>query len=151
MTNLASSTCVRSMRERRVEIVLLECRERFIDIVPVACSVVRNGKGSQERMCITAAGEMSKFTLEKKRWRKHYIFRQVQPEKTASGKQKRKTKMKQQRLGHVILVKLAKRTLLWCLHVETSSGRLFRRFSLGHKMITSFFNKQRWHFLDEAL
>ena len=54
------------MRERRIEIALLECGKRFVEIVPVACRVVRNRKGSQERMCRTAAGEMNKVTLEEK-------------------------------------------------------------------------------------
>ena len=80
------------MRERRIEIALLECGERFVEIVPVACSGVRNRKGSQERMFSTAAGEMSKVTLEKKHWRKHYIFIQVQPEKQPVGNKSERQK-----------------------------------------------------------
>ena len=60
---MTSRTCASSMRERRIEIALLKCGERFVEIVPVACSGVRNRKGSQERMFSTAAGEMSKVTL----------------------------------------------------------------------------------------
>ena len=74
------------MRERRIEIALLECGERFVEIVPVACSGVRNRKGSQERMFSTAAGEMGKVTLEKKHWKK------VRPEKQPVGNKRERQK-----------------------------------------------------------
>ena len=50
----------------------------------------------------------------------------------------------------VIGEKLANRNWLACRHVDTSSGRLFRRLVFGQEMIFSFSVRHRWHFFDST-